>query len=149
VLGRTVAAERLAREAAIAAPQAATPLALLAQIALDRGRPAAAAPLARAAVDAEPAPLTLAVLGRTLEALGREAESERVHRTALSMAPDLVTSRLTLARLLVRRGDVAGARTLLAGILADDPGIAPARGALLALDGGGETPAAQASATPP
>ncbi|HSD20922.1 MAG TPA: tetratricopeptide repeat protein [Anaeromyxobacter sp.] len=149
VLGRTVAAARLAREAAVAAPQAATPLALLAQIELDRGRPAAAAPLARAAVEAGTAPLTLAVLGRALEALGREAESERVHRAALSMAPDLATSRLALARLLARRGDVAGARTLLAGILADDPGIAPARGALLALEGGAEAPAAQASATPP
>jgi hypothetical protein len=65
------------------------------------------------------------------------------------MAPDLVTSRLALARLLARRGDAARARTLLAGILADDPGIAPARGALLALGEDAEVAGPQASAAPP
>ena len=64
------------------------------------------------------------------------AEAERAHRAALSMAPDLVTARLALAELLARRGEVTAARTLLAGILADDPGIATARGALLALPRG-------------
>ena len=123
VLGRTVAAERLAREAAVAAPQAATPLALLAQIALDRGRPAAAAP-AGAAPPCDAGDGSARARGARARARGARAGAQTpsgVHRAALSMAPDLATPRLALARLLARRGDVAGAPDAPRG----DPGGRP------------------------
>jgi hypothetical protein len=132
LLGRTVDAERLARAASRAAPQDSAPLVVLAQISLDRGRPDAALPLARAATASGGAPAR-AVLARTVEALGRAADAERLWRETLDLAPDLVTGRLALAGLLARRGAVDEARALLEGLLAEDPGLAPARGALLAL----------------
>jgi hypothetical protein len=139
-LGHTVAAERLARAAAAAAPQAAAPLVLLAQVALDRADAARALPLANAAREADGASAAaLAVYARALEALGRNADAEAAHREALAVAPDLVPSRIALGRLLARRGRAAEARPLLQGLLqemlAEDPGLAAARGALLELDG--------------
>jgi len=134
-LGHTVNAERLARAAAAAAPQTPVPLALLAQIALDRGDARRAFPLARAAVEADEVSATaLSVRARALEALGRNADAEAAHRAAVEVAPDLVPSRVALARLLARRGAAAEARPLLEGLLAEEPGLVDARGALLDLD---------------
>lgn len=135
LLGRTVAAERFARAAAAASPQAALPSALLAQVALDRGQPRAALPLVAAALDARPGdPVALAIRGRALEALGRGLDAEAALRQAIEAGPDLVTPRLALGRVLARR-DPAAAKAALEEALRMDPGLAEARGALLALAG--------------
>jgi hypothetical protein len=73
------------------------------------------------------------VHARALEALGRNAEAEAGHRAALALVPDLVPSRLALARLAGRRGAADEARSLLEGLLAEDASLAEARGALLDL----------------
>ncbi|HET8542270.1 MAG TPA: hypothetical protein VFL83_20515 [Anaeromyxobacter sp.] len=132
LLGRTVAAERLARAAAAAAPQSATPAVLLAQVALDRGQPRAALPMAAAALELRPGAVAHAVRGRALEALGRGLAAEADARRAIEAGRDLVTPRLALGRLLARR-DPAAARAALEEALRIDPGLAEARGALLAL----------------
>lgn len=135
LLGRTVAAERLARDASAASPQASYPLALLAQVALDRGELPAAARLARAAAvrarpgDAFPA----SALARALAAAGREDAADAALREAVEASPAPLTARLALARSLARRGRGADAASLLEGLLAEDPDLAEARGALLAL----------------
>jgi tetratricopeptide (TPR) repeat protein len=134
LLGRTVAAERLARLAAAAAPQWPAPVALLAQIALDRGDARRALGHADAALESSPldAP-ALAVRARALEALGRNLDAEKAHRLASEAGPDLVTPRLALVRLLARRGEAREAAALAAALLREDPGLAEARGALLGL----------------
>jgi Flp pilus assembly protein TadD len=138
LLGRTVAAERLAKAAVAASPQASTPAALLAQVALDRGRPAAALQLATSAVETRPTDaVSLEVRARALEGLGRSLDAERAHREAMEAGPDLVTPRLALGRLLVRRRQAAEGRPLLESLLRDDPDLAEARGALLGKGGGG------------
>jgi hypothetical protein len=134
LLGRTVAAERLARAAAAGFPQAAGPSVLLAQVALDRGQPRAALPLATAALDVRPGPVGHAVRARALEALGRGLDAEAEARRAMETGRDLVTPRLALGRLLARRNPAA-ARAALEDALRIDPALAEARGALLALDG--------------
>jgi tetratricopeptide (TPR) repeat protein len=136
LLGRTVAAERLARAAGAASPQEATPHALLAQVALDRGQARAALPLVAAALDARPGDaVALAVHGRALEALGRNMDAEAAYRQAIEAGTGLLTPRLGLGRILARRGDAAGARAVLEEALREDPGLAEARGTLLALSG--------------
>jgi hypothetical protein len=135
LLGRTAPAERLARAASGASPQLAYPLAILAQIALDRGEPRRALPLARAAAaragrrDA----FARAVLARALEAAGRPDQADDALREALASSPGLVAARLAFARSLARRGAAAEAASLLEGLLAEDRDLADARGALLAL----------------
>jgi tetratricopeptide (TPR) repeat protein len=150
-LGHTVRADALARRAAQAAPGSPAPLLLLAQVALDRGEPARALALARAAAHADGASgAARAVHARALEALGRNAEAEDGHRSALKLVPDLVPSRLALARLAARRGDLGEARGLLEGLLAEDPDLAEARGALLDLAAPrAPAPKATAKAAPP
>ncbi len=134
LLGRTVAAERLARLAADASPQSAAPLALLAQIALDRGDARRALGHADAAVAAQPHdPLGLAVRARALEALGRNLDAEQANRVAAEAGPDLLTPRLALARLLVRRGETREAGALVDALLREDPALAGARDVRLAL----------------
>jgi tetratricopeptide (TPR) repeat protein len=134
LLGRTAAADRLARLSAAASPQSLAPLVVLGQVALDRGQMRQATLIANAAIEAHPhEPLSLELRARVLEALGRGDDAERAHRDAAEMGPDLVTPRLALARLLVRRGEVAEARAILEALLGEEPGLAEARGALVAL----------------
>jgi predicted Zn-dependent protease len=134
LLGRTAAAHRLARLAAEASPQSLPPLVILGQAALDGGRTREARLVADAAVEAHPhEPLAVELRARVLEALGRGHDAERAHRLAAEMGPDLVTPRLALARLLVRRGEAAEARAILEALLGEEPGLAEARGALVAL----------------
>jgi tetratricopeptide (TPR) repeat protein len=144
LLGRTVAAERLARLSAAASPQSLAPFAILAQVALDRGQARQALSLASAAVDAHPRePIALEVRARALEALGRNLDAERDHREAAEAGPDLVTPRLALARLLSRRGEAAESRALLEALLREDAGLAEARGALLAQPAAPASPSRQ------
>ena len=134
LLGRTVAAERLARLAGAAAPQAVTPLSVLAQVALDRGDARRALTLSGAALDvASLDPVALTVRARALEALGRNLDAERGYRAAAEAGPDLATARLGLVRLLVKRGEASESAALAAALLRDDPALAEPRGALLAL----------------
>jgi tetratricopeptide (TPR) repeat protein len=134
LLGRTVAADRLARLALGASPQALPPVLILAQVALDRGQARQAMALASAAVAADPHhPVALAMRGRALEALGRNLDAEGAHRAATEAGPDLATPRLALARLLARRGEAGEARALLAALLEESPALAEPRGVLLAL----------------
>ena len=134
LLGRSQAAERLAREALAASPQAVSPQILLAQVALDRGQPrAAAAPLVSALGLRPRDGPALAARGRVFAALGRTAEAVASFQAALEATPDLVAVRLDLARLLARRGEVAAARPMLASLVRDHPSLAEPRGALLGL----------------
>ena len=134
LLGRTVAADRLARLAAAGAPQSPAPLVLLAQIALDRGDARRGLTHADAALDGHGLdPLALAVRGRALEALGRNLDAEQALRAAAEAGADLVTPRLGLARLLARRGERREAAALLDALLREDPTLAEARGTLLTL----------------
>jgi tetratricopeptide (TPR) repeat protein len=144
LLGRTVAAERLATAAAAASPQSAVPQVLLAQVALDRGDAQRALLRADGALDLRPQdPVLLALRGRALETLGRNLAAEQTLRAAAEAGPDLVTPRLGLARLLARRGEGREAAALLEPLLRDDPGLAEARGMLLGVA------SAVASAAPP
>ena len=140
ILGRTRAAEGLAERAALAAPQRALPVALLAQVALDRGQARRALPLAQAAVASDPVdPVALEVRARAIEASGRRLEAQGAHRQALEVGPDLATARLALARLLARDGQREAARAELESLLRDDAEVGEARGALLDLaDGPGK-----------
>jgi Flp pilus assembly protein TadD len=52
----------------------------------------------------------MAGLGAAYEAAGDTARAERIDGRVLAMAPDYADVRVRLARLLLRRGDVAGAR---------------------------------------
>jgi tetratricopeptide (TPR) repeat protein len=133
LLGRTVAAERLAKLAAAAAPQSPAPHVLLAQVALDRGDPRRALASAEAAVEARALdPVALVARGRALEGLGRNLDAEQAYRAAAEAGPELVTPRIGLARLLARRGDTREASALLEPLLREDPSLAEVRGALLA-----------------
>jgi tetratricopeptide (TPR) repeat protein len=146
LLGRTVAAERLVKLAAYASPQAVAPQALFAQIALDRGDPRRGLARVDAALEARPGnAVLLAIRGRALEGLGRNADAEQALRLAVEAGPDLLTPRLALARLLARRGEAAEARSLLVPMLRDDPDLAEARGTLLAV----AAPVAAAAAPKP
>jgi Tfp pilus assembly protein PilF len=134
LLGRPAAADRLARLAAQASPQSLAPLALLGQIAIDRGQTRQAIALANAAFRAHPhEPLALELRARVFEALGRGDDAARAHRDAAEAGPELVTPRLALARHLLRRGEAPEARALLEGLLGEDPSLAEARGTLLTL----------------
>ena len=134
LLGRTVAADRLAKLADVGAPQSPVPLVVLAQIALDRGDARRGLAHADAALDGRALdPLALAVRGRALEALGRNLDAEQALRAAAEAGADLVTPRLGLARLLARRGERREAAALLDALLREDPTLAEARGTLLTL----------------
>jgi tetratricopeptide (TPR) repeat protein len=134
LLGRTVAAERLAKLAAAASPQAPAPHALLAQVALDRGDARRALAHAAAAVEARALdPVALVARARALEGLGRNLDAEQAYRAAAEAGADLVTPRLGLARLLARRGETREAAGLLEPLLREDPSLAEVRGALLLL----------------
>ena len=134
ILGRTPAAEALAERAAQAAPQRALPVALLAQLALDRGQARRALSFARTAVASDPLdPVGLEVRARTIEAQGKGLEAQAAHRQALEVSPDLSSARLALARLLARDGQRGAARSELEALIRDDPGVGEARGALLDL----------------
>ncbi len=134
LLGRTVAAERLARAASAASPQSAAPIAILAQVALDRSQAPEASTRAASALEVRPGdPILLAIRGRALETLGRTLDAESALRRASEAMPDLATARLGLARLLARRGETGEARTLVEALVRDEPDLAEARGALLAL----------------
>jgi tetratricopeptide (TPR) repeat protein len=146
LLGRSLAAERLAREAAALSPQATSAHVLLAQAALDRGQAQAAMAPLRLALELRPGDgVALAVRGRAFAALGRTVDAEASYRAALDAAPELATARLGLAQLQARRGEAASAKAGLEALLKDDPRIAEARGALLALaQPARETPARDA-----
>ncbi|HTS21369.1 MAG TPA: tetratricopeptide repeat protein, partial [Casimicrobiaceae bacterium] len=134
LLGRTVAAERLARMAAAASPQSPAPHVLLAQVALDRGDARRALALAGGALDASALdPPALTVRARALEALGRNLEAERAYRAAIDAGPDLVTPRLALARLLIKRNEMVEAAAIATALVREDPTLAEARGILLTL----------------
>jgi hypothetical protein len=134
LLGRTVAAERLAKLAASASPQAPAPQVLLAQLALDRGDVQRALVRADGCLDARPQDaVALAIRARALELLGRDGDAEQAVRAAVEAGPDLLTPRLALARLLARRGEGREAAALLGPLLREDPGLAEARGTLLAV----------------
>jgi tetratricopeptide (TPR) repeat protein len=134
LLGRTVAAERLAKLAVAASPQSPAPHALLAQVALDRGDARRALAHAQAAVDSRALdPVALVARARALEGLGRNLDAEQAFRAAAEAGPELVTPRLGLGRLLARRGEATEAGALLEPLLREDPSLAEVRGALLAL----------------
>ncbi len=137
LLGHTRQAEALARAAQSADAQAAAPLWLRAQLALDLGQPARALPLAQAAAALEDGGAAAqAVLGRALEAAGLQADAERAYRAALGIVPDLVVARLSLARILARRGEAEAGRALLAAVRHDAPDAVAVRRALLDLGEG-------------
>jgi tetratricopeptide (TPR) repeat protein len=134
LLGRTVAAERLAKLAVAASPQFPAPHALLAQVALDRGDARRALSNAEAAVEARGLdPVALVARARALEGLGRNLDAEQAYRAAAEAGPELVTPRLGVARLLARRGEAREAAALLEPLLREDPSLAEVRGALLEL----------------
>jgi Flp pilus assembly protein TadD len=134
LLGHTVPAERLARRALPAAPQAPFPLALLGEISLLRGQPQDALGYARGALELRPGdPVALLVRARALAAAGKRLEAIRAEKEALRAAPDLAAGRLELARLLVADGRPAEARPVLDALAADEPALPIVRAELAAL----------------
>jgi len=133
LVGQTAQADRLARRALALAPQAGAPRLLLAQVALDRGRPAEAQRLAVAAADLPGGEAAGSVLARALEAAGRLEEAERAARTAAAGEREGAAARLGLARLLGRLGHRDEAAAAARAILAEDPAVVGARGLLLDL----------------
>lgn len=131
LLGQTAQADRLGRRAVALAPQSGAARLLLAQVALDRGRPVDALRLADGAVDLPGAEAAPSVRARALAAAGRLEEAERVSAAAAAAERGGAAARLGHARLLAwlgRREEAAeAARTLLA----EDPAVVAARGVLL------------------
>jgi len=77
----------------------------------------------------------MADLGAAYEAAGDATRAERVDGRVLTMAPDYADVRVRLARLLLRRGDIAGAQRHARAALR----VQPNRKAIIDLigDGGG------------
>ena len=137
-LSRGQHAERLARASAALAPQAAAPQWIRAQVALDRGKPRVALPLANAAVEADArSAVAREVRARALEALGRSAEAARDREEALRLLPDLATARLARARALARDGQAGEARAAVEALAAERPELTGPRALLLELPGAG------------
>jgi tetratricopeptide (TPR) repeat protein len=133
--GQTVQAERLARRAAAAAPMAGAPRLLLAQVALDRGRPAEALRLAAAAADLPGGEAAGSLTARALEASGRLELAARAAGAAAGEQGSGAAARLGLARLLARLGRRDEALAAARSLLAEDPAVVGARGLLLELAG--------------
>jgi len=132
LLGRTVAAERAAARAEAQDAGAWRAQLLLAQVALDRGRPALAARRAAAVLDRSRGAAT-AVLARALAAEGRpEAEPLAARAVAEGGSP---AARLLHARLLARGGRGEAAAREVRALLAEVPTLPEARGLLLDLEG--------------
>jgi Tfp pilus assembly protein PilF len=62
----------------------------------------------------------------------------RAYTEALRLKPDLPTAHFNVARLWIKKGDVAKARRHLEEALSIDPGYAPAQQALRAISSKGE-----------
>ena len=134
LLGHTVAAEKALHRVLAIDPGAWRARMLLAQVALDRGRPATAARHAAAALALPGGQPAAGVLARALAVEGRP-EALALAGRALA-EPGASAARLLHARLLAREGrGEEGAREARA-LLADDPSLGEARGLLLDLDGG-------------
>lgn len=131
--GQSAQADRLARRASALDPQAAAPCLLLAQVALDRGRPAEALRFAAAAADLPGGEAAGSVRARALEASGRLEAAERAAAAAAAGERGGAAARLGHARLLARLGRRDEAAAAAQAILADDPAVAGARGVLLDL----------------
>jgi tetratricopeptide (TPR) repeat protein len=100
-------------------------------VAAERGDPRAAAAWARAALELHPGlPAALAIQARSLEAAGKRLEAQGAWREAMEGAPDLLTGRLALARLLALDGQPGEARVLLEAAARDAPGATDAAAAL-------------------
>jgi tetratricopeptide (TPR) repeat protein len=141
LLGQTAQADRLARRALAHAPQLGAARLILAQVALDRGRPTEALRLAEVAADLPGGEAAGAVRARALAAAGRIEEAERVAAAAAAAEQGGVAARLGLARVLARLGRRDEAAALARAILVEDPRVAGARGLLL--DAGAAPPPAR------
>ncbi len=134
LLGRTRPAEQAVTGALGADPGAWRARLLLAQVELDRGRPAAAAAEAAAALALPGGTAAAGALARALAAQGRpEALAAAARAVAETGAP---SARLLHARLLAREGRGEEAAREARALLAEDPTLGEARGLLLDLDGG-------------
>jgi tetratricopeptide (TPR) repeat protein len=134
LLGHARRVEELGRRAASLAPQLASVPVLLGCVALERGDSRATAAWAASALELHPGlPAALALRARSLEAVGKRVEAQRAWREALDAAPDLVTGRLALARLLVVDGKAEEARSQLEALVRDEPWAVEAAGALAEL----------------
>jgi len=134
--GHTSRAESLAKAASGISPQAAAPLWVRAQVALDRGKAKAALPLAADAVEADPrSAVALEVRARALAALGRADAAASDRAAALALVPDLATARLARARAVAAAGRTDEARALARALADERPELAEPRGMLLDLAG--------------
>lgn len=134
LLGHTVQAEQAASRALAVDAGAWRARLLLAQVALDRGRPATAARHAAAALGLPGAQPALGVLARALAADGQPEALALAARAAAETGS--APARLLQARLEAREGRGADAALAARSLLADDPSLGEARGLLLDLDGG-------------
>lgn len=129
LLGRRSRMARL-RQALAANPHDRRARLELGQLLLDAGRPAEAAPLLRANVEAGDEDVhTLAALGAALSRSGAAEEAERCLAAARALDPGFRMGDLDLelGRLRVRRGDAAGALEPLARLVAARPGTVEGR----------------------
>jgi len=134
--GHTAKAESLAKAVGVLSPQAAVPLWVRAQVALDRGKAKAALPLAADAVEADPrSAVALEVRARALAALGRAEAAATDRAAALALLPDLATARLARARAAAAAGRADEARALARALSDERPDLAEPRGLLLELAG--------------
>jgi tetratricopeptide (TPR) repeat protein len=135
LIGQTAQAERLGRRAASLAPMAGAPRLLLAQVALDRGRPAEALRLAATAADLPGGEAAGSLTARALEAAGRLEPAARAASVAAGAPGSGAAARLGQARLLARLGRRDEALAAARSLLAEDPAVVGARGLLLELAG--------------
>jgi tetratricopeptide (TPR) repeat protein len=131
LMGRAERAEELGRRALSLAPQLASAPTLMAYVAAERGDARAHAAAARAALELHPGfPSALAIQARSLEAAGKRLEAQGSWKEALDAAPDLVTGRIALARLLALDGQRPQARAVLEPLVKENPGATEAVGTL-------------------
>ncbi|MFO0581755.1 MAG: hypothetical protein U0229_05755 [Anaeromyxobacter sp.] len=132
--GHGVRAEALAKAAGRLTPQAAAPQWILAQVALDLGKPRVAFPLAKGAVEDDPgSAVAREVLARTYEAFGRDADAAAERASPSAQRGGLVTTRLAVARAAARAGRRDEALALARALAADRPDLVAPRALLLAL----------------
>lgn len=129
--GRLDAAEPVYRAILAAEPGNAEVLHLLAVVALQRGRPADALPLAERSVTSDPAPAKpWNTLGNALAALGRPAEAADAFGKAVARDPDLSPARLNRGLILAGLGRRDEAAAVLEELVSREPSHADALNAL-------------------
>lgn len=100
--------------AAVADPTDGRPARKLAELMVRTGNPQSALPLTESLAAQQPNdPAVLSLHGAALAGVGKRDEAEAMFRRAITLRPGDADAGISLAEILLQRGDVAGARAVL------------------------------------